>query len=106
MNSDLKIIMERIDELFKRISKTHYWIEIANDPYDQTYNFFFNSQRSRQRLKSIPLHSVKTYNLEYLEALIVAFKLKNQLTIKFVGFYGLKWPNSQKIIQRKRDLLE
>ncbi|WP_395391987.1 acetyl-CoA carboxylase [Fructilactobacillus sanfranciscensis] len=106
MNSDLKIILERIDCLFKRISRTHYWIEIANDPYDKTYNFFFNSQRRGQRLKLIPLHSVNTYHLEYLEALIADFKLEHQLTIKFVGFCGLKWPSSQILIQRKRDVLE
>lgn len=106
MNNDLKIILDRVDSLFKRISRTHYWIEVANDPYDECYNFFFNRQRLGQRLSSIPLHSINTYNLAYLETLIHNFKLKNQLTIQFVGFSDLRWPLAQQLIQRKRDLLE
>ncbi|WP_413627770.1 acetyl-CoA carboxylase [Fructilactobacillus vespulae] len=106
MNEDLKLITERLTKYFKRISRTHYWIEIANDPYDQHYNFFFNSQRVGQRLKSIPLHSLETYDLHYLELLLQKLRQKTQLTIKFVGFTGEKWPSSQRLIQRKRNQLE
>lgn len=40
MNKDLKIITERMIILFKRQSRTRYWLIIANDSYDQTYNVF------------------------------------------------------------------
>lgn len=106
MNEDLKLITERLAQSFKRLSRTHYWIEIAKDPYDCQYNFFFNSQRVGQRLKSIPLHSVETYELQYLESLLQELRKETQLTIKFVGFTGEKWPGSQRLIQRKRNQLE
>ncbi len=41
MNNDLKLIEERITMLFKRRSKTRYWLQVVDDPYDRTYNFFF-----------------------------------------------------------------
>ncbi|MFT8749430.1 MAG: acetyl-CoA carboxylase, partial [Liquorilactobacillus satsumensis] len=36
MNNDVEIIMGRLTLLFKRQSRTRYWLMIANDPYDQT----------------------------------------------------------------------
>lgn len=54
MNNDVEIIMGRLTLLFKRQSRTRYWLMIANDPYDQTYNVFFNSQRANARLQSVP----------------------------------------------------
>ncbi|KRM91727.1 hypothetical protein [Fructilactobacillus florum] len=106
MNNDLNIIIKRMNALFKRVSQTHYWIEVANDKYDKQFNFFFNSQHRKQRLRSIPLHSLNNYDLNYLEKIINEFKLHSNLTINFVGFTDLKWPKSNQLIQRKRDLLE
>lgn len=106
MNKDLEIIDQRIEKLFKRISRTRYWIQIVNDPYDQTYNFFFNSQRRGERLKSVPLHKLVNYQLTYLEQLIKGLRTKTNLTIEFTGFTGMRWPTTHKIIQWRREQLE
>lgn len=106
MNKDVEIIYGRINLLFKRAFQTKYWIQVANDPYDQTYNFFFNSQKKGERLKSVPLHKLDNYSLLYLEKIIDKLSEKINLTIKFVGFANLKWPISQKKIQWRRDNLE
>lgn len=58
MPSDLKLITERIDHLFKRKMQTRYWLMVTDDVYDKTYNFFFNFQKKGQRLRSVPLHTV------------------------------------------------
>ncbi|MCP9333696.1 acetyl-CoA carboxylase [Lentilactobacillus hilgardii] len=106
MNNDLDIIYSRMEKLFKRISRTRYWILVNNDPYDQSYNFFFNSQRQGERLKSVPLHKLINYDLSYLEQVIKGLRSKTNLTIEFTGFAGMKWPSTQKVIQWRREQLE
>ncbi|KRL05146.1 hypothetical protein [Liquorilactobacillus oeni] len=106
MNNDLDVICGRIMLLFKRVDQTRYWIQVANDPYDSSYNFFFNSQRRGKRLKSIPLHKLENYDLRYLEKIIDELKQETNLTIKFIGFADMRWPKTQKIIQWRRDNLE
>ncbi|EEI24168.1 hypothetical protein HMPREF0519_1685 [Lentilactobacillus hilgardii DSM 20176 = ATCC 8290] len=78
MNNDLDIIYSRMEKLFKRISRTRYWILVNNDPYDQSYNFFFNSQRQGERLKSVPLHKLINYDLSYLEQVIKGLRSKTK----------------------------
>lgn len=102
MNNDLKLIEERITILFKRRSKTRYWLQVVDDPYDRTYNFFFNSQRKWERQKSVPLHTIAQHDLSYLETIIVALQSFTQLTIQYDGFTGQRWPSSFQLIQRKR----
>lgn len=106
MNKDLEIIYSRMQLLFKRTSRTQYWFQVANDPYDSCYNFFFNSQRKGERLKSVPLHKLDNYDLHYLEQIITGLRKRTNLTIRFVGFTGMKWPQTQKTIQWRRDILE
>lgn len=102
MNKDLKLIEERLSILFKRRSKTRYWLQVVDDPYDQTYNFFFNSQRKWQRQKSVPLHTVTDHNLEYLEKIMVDLQQFTRLTVQYDGFTGQRWPSSFRLIQRKK----
>lgn len=106
MNKDLTIIYQRLTPLFKRISHTRYWLQVVNDPYDRSYNFFFNSQRQNERVKSIPLHKLRDYDLTILENLITGLKAKTNLTIEFVDFAGMRWPSTQKVIQWRREQLE
>ena len=106
MNRDLDIIFSRLDLLFKRVPRTRYWITIANDPYDHSYNVFFNSQKPEERLRSIPLHKLTDYDLLSLERNVNGLKSNTQLSIKFIGFTGQRWPTSQKLIQKRRDHLE
>ncbi|KRK97450.1 hypothetical protein FD04_GL001476 [Secundilactobacillus odoratitofui DSM 19909 = JCM 15043] len=102
MNEDLRYIEERLDAGFTRRMQTRYQIMVTNDPYDQTFNFFLNSQRRNQWQKSLPLHSVTTYRLAYLEALLEQLRKHTQLTFLFVGFTGQRWPSNQQFIQRRR----
>lgn len=106
MNKDVEVIMARIKVLFKRLERTKYWIQISKDKYDQTFNVFFNSQHARDNLRSIPLHKVAVYSLEYLENMVIELKKETKLTIEYTGFCGDKWPKSQRLIQRKRETVE
>lgn len=105
-NPDAKKINSQIDLLFKRMQRTKYWLLVANDHYDQTFNFFFNSQRKFERLQSVPMHRVKVYDLAYLEQVIKAVRDHTQLTIEFDGFTQQRWPSSQLMIQKRREKFE
>ncbi len=104
--NDLDIIYGRIELLIQKKNKGSLLLQIANDPYDRSYNFFLNSQRPGQRLRSVPLHKIEHYKLIYLEETVTNLKRRIDLPIKFVGFTNKKWPQSQKTIQLKRDELE
>jgi len=106
MNSDFNLIIERIQIYFTRKSRTEYWLQVVNDKYDETYNFFINVQRKGERVHSIPLHTVEDYNLSYLEKLINKIMKKYQLSITYDGFVGLKWPEKQELIQKRKHLDE
>ncbi|MFC6181577.1 acetyl-CoA carboxylase [Lactiplantibacillus daowaiensis] len=102
MNKDVKVINDRLQPRFKRVSQTRYWLQVADDHYGQTYNFFFNYQRKWQRLKSIPLHTITTYDLAYLETVVSELQTLTKLTIDYVGFTDQVWPERQQLIQKKR----
>ncbi|MBS0937863.1 acetyl-CoA carboxylase [Lactiplantibacillus plantarum] len=106
MNKDVKIIVSRIKLLFKRMNKTRYWLSVINDPIDQQFNFFFFSEHQGKRTRSVPLHSIKTYQLSYLEECISELKIESALSIEYLGFYQQRWPGSQYLIQKKRDKYE
>lgn len=106
MNNDVRLINERLEALFKPKFATRYGLVVVNDPYERSYNVFFNSQRAGQRLKSTPLHRITDYKLESLELIIRELQKKTQLTIQFVGFTKQRWPQSQRIIQYKRGRYE
>ena len=103
---EAKLIYSRIEPLFKRMSRTRYNITISNDPYDKTYNFFFESQHAGERLKSTPLHTIDTYDLEFLEQVVDALKQHTQLTIQYTGFAGEVWPEKQTVVQKKKNPFE
>lgn len=102
MNKDTKIIIGRIKVLFKRILNTKYTINVVNDIYDKQYNFFFEIQKRNERMKSLPLHSVKNYDIENLENIINEIKEVYKLSFDYTGFTGQRWPNSWQMIQKKR----
>ncbi|MQS76294.1 acetyl-CoA carboxylase [Lactobacillus halodurans] len=102
MNKDFQIIMERIKANFTRKRDTRYWLQIVNDPFDRTFNFFINTQYRKKRMHSVPLHTINVYNLSYLEKIVVQITKKIHLTIVYDGFMGLKWPEQQELIQRRR----
>jgi hypothetical protein len=101
MNKDLEIIEGRASKLFKKLPQTIYRINIVNDKFDKTYNFFMEIMPRIKRIKSMPLHTVKNHDLEYLENLLIEFRKKTTLSFDFVGFQGMVWPSSGKKIQLK-----
>lgn len=102
MNSDYQTIIARIEQHFTRKPQTTYCLQIVNDKYDQTYNFFINIQPRGKRQHSIPLHTVENYQLEYLEKLVDQITKSYHLTIIYDGFTKMKWPVKQELIQRRR----
>lgn len=105
MNEDLKIILAHLQPLFKRRYNTRYWLLVANDPYDHTYNFFFNQQPKGHRKKSTPLHTVHG-DLSQFEKLIQALQQERPFTIEYTGFAGLRWPSSGRLIERRKNVAE
>ncbi|VDG19439.1 acetyl-CoA carboxylase [Lactiplantibacillus mudanjiangensis] len=101
MTKDVQLILERLQPFFKQRSQTRYWLQITDNHYGQTYNVFFNYQRKWHRLKSQPLHTLNTYNLADLEAIVTELQTLTKLTIDYVGFGEQVWPNRQQRIQRK-----
>jgi len=68
-----KLIQQRLAIYFKPQARHRYQIEIVNNIYGPTYNFFLNSQAPHQRERSLPLHRLQVYQLDYLEAVIVFY---------------------------------
>lgn len=102
MNEDLELLTSRIKIYFRRLHQTRYWLVIVDNHYDHIYNFFICQQKKKRPLRSIPLHSIENYDLEYLEQLVDALHQEIKLSIDYYGFVGQRWPSSNRIIQRKR----
>ncbi|ATU71108.1 hypothetical protein CT113_12530 [Levilactobacillus brevis] len=54
----------------------------------------------KKRSRSIPLHTVETDDLVYLESLIKQIQAHTKLTITYTGFVGEKWPSDLRSIQK------
>lgn len=102
MNNDAKLIVQRANELFKRLPRTQYHLQCTDDIYDKQYNFFFITIPKGKRTHSDPLHSITIHDLGYLEEVIKDIQSQLQLTIEYTGFTGQVWPESQREIQKKR----
>ncbi|WP_127849605.1 acetyl-CoA carboxylase [Lacticaseibacillus hulanensis] len=98
-----RIIFDRADALFGRHRNTRYWITVVNNRYGQQYNFFFNTVPRGRRHKSVPLHTLEQYNLPLLERVIGELRCVLKLTYEFVGFTGMRWPESGRVIQYRRE---
>ncbi|OAU84699.1 acetyl-CoA carboxylase, partial [Lacticaseibacillus rhamnosus] len=49
----------------------------------------------------IPLHSLHNYDLAQLELFIGLLRQQTRLTIEFIGFEELRWPRTNRLIQRR-----
>jgi len=106
MEKDTRIIIDRIKPLFKQMSKTRYYLMVSNNTFGKKINFFFQTQRAYHRLKSTPLHTLDSYDLEHLETVVNELHKHYQFSIEFVGFKDMVWPLSQKVIQRNKNKYE
>lgn len=100
IENDAKIINKRIDASFKRLINTRYQINVVFNHYSNTFNFLMYVAHPKKRSRSIPLHTVETDDLVYLESLIKRIQAHTQLTITYTGFVGEKWPSDLRPIQR------
>ncbi|KRM10790.1 acetyl-CoA carboxylase [Paucilactobacillus suebicus] len=93
------LIIERLDQNFKPTRGLRYRIYVVNDVYDDSYNFFLDIKSKYTNERSIPLHSLEEYTLEYLERVIRLVEMSTQMTIEFQHFEGLRWPVRQRLIK-------
>lgn len=100
IENDAKIINKRIDASFKRLINTRYQINVVFNHYSNTFNFLMYVAHPKKRSRSIPLHTVETDDLVYLESLIKRIRAHTQLTITYTGFVGEKWPSDLRPIQK------
>ena len=100
IENDAKIINKRIDASFKRLINTRYQINVVFNHYSNTFNFLMYVAHPKKRSRSIPLHTVETDDLVYLESLIKRIRAHTQLTIAYTGFVDEKWPSDLRPIQR------
>lgn len=106
MEKDSKIIIDRIKPLFKQISRTRYYLMVSNNIYGKKINFFFQSQRAYERLRSVPLHTLDSYDLDHLETVVAEINSQYKFSIDYVGFTDEVWPRSQQLIQKKKNKYE
>lgn len=100
IENDAKVINERIDASFKRLINTRYQINVVFNHYSSTFNFLMYVTHPKKRSRSIPLHTVDTDDLVYLESLIKRIQTHTKLTITYTGFVGEKWPSDLRSIQK------
>lgn len=86
MNKDVKIILKRIQQHFKRVPNTIYKINVVDDRFDKCYNFFIYIEKRGKRQHSIPLRTIKNYDIDYLKEVISGIKEHYQLTFTYTGF--------------------
>ncbi|WP_054675588.1 hypothetical protein [Lacticaseibacillus sharpeae] len=101
-----QVIYARAQELFTKHRNTRYWLTVVNERYDQQFNFFFNIVPRGQRHKSIPLHTLERYSLPLLERTVAELRSVLPVTYEFVGFTGMTWPESGRVIQYRREFDE
>lgn len=95
-----KTITTRISQLFKPGVNQYLRIDVVNNRFTRQYNFFYDIRKKQTRERSIPLHSLTEYRLEYLESVVAQIQKQTQLTIRFSGFEGQRWPSDLHYIQK------
>lgn len=98
IDDDIRTLNKRISEQFQPVSQTQYRIDVVDEPHEKHYNFFLEILPKYRRQKSVPLHTLKEYDLEYLEQVING--LSTKLTIVYRGFEGQRWPSNDRLIQK------
>lgn len=96
---EAEVILTRLDPLFTKQWHCRYRIDVVNNQYGAEFNFFLDIRRKDHRERSIPLHTVKTTDLETLERVISAVQEGTQLTLNFIDFGQVRWPLSQRWIR-------
>jgi len=93
------LILARLQPLFTAQWHCQYRIDVVNNQYGHAFNFFLDIRRPKHRERSIPLHSLRTTDLEVLERVISQVRRGTALTLNFVDFGHVRWPLSQRWIR-------
>ncbi len=98
-DQEADVIATRLDPLFTAQWHCQYRIDVVNNQYGSAFNFFLDIRRKNHRERSIPLHTVHTTDLAILEKIVGALKKHTQLSLNFVNFGRVRWPESQRWIR-------
>lgn len=95
-----EIVVKRAMKHFKRLPHTIYRLMVVPNPYEHTFNFFFEYARPHHRTRSIPLHTLYNDSLANLEEVIYQIRQINGLPIHFRNFAkDSRWPKSGRRIR-------
>lgn len=98
-DQEASIIADRLEPLFTAQWHCQYRIDIVNNQYGSAFNFFLDIRHKNHRERSIPLHTVHATDLAVLERIVVALKKHTQLSLNFVNFGRVRWPESQRWVR-------
>ncbi len=96
---EAKLIGSRLQAYFTPQWHCRYRIDVVNNVYGLEFNFFLDIQRKNHRERSIPLHSLQTTDLTVLEQVVNGVRQQTELTLNFVDFGHVRWPESQRWIR-------
>lgn len=93
------LILKRLSPLFQAKWHRQYRIDVVNNQYGRVFNFFLDIRRPNDRQRSIPLHTLHTTDLAVLERVVNQIRQGTALTLNFVDFGRVRWPESQRWIR-------
>lgn len=100
LNLDVKIICDRIDQHFHPRRNHQYHIDVVNVPFLKKFNFFYRDIPKDERQKSIPLHTIESQDITYLETVLRGIRQHTKLSFEYHGFiHGERWASTDKVIE-------
>ena len=88
-------VMEaRIEHYFMPHIKARYQIQIVNDKFDNSFNFFFLYKKGAENTHSIPIRVIKDHDWIYFEQIVRELHHRVDFTLRFTGFQGEIWQSN------------
>ena len=94
------VMEERINHYFKPHIRARYQIQIVNDKFDHSFNFFFLYKMGNENTRSIPIRVIKDCDWVYFEKIVRELHRRVNFTLRFTGFTGEIWQSNGKMIPR------
>lgn len=91
---------ERIEHYFQPHVRARYQIQIVNNTFDRTFNFFFLYKRGEENTHSIPIKIVREYDWVYFEQIVRELQHRVNFTLRFTGFKDQIWQSNGERIPR------
>lgn len=83
---EARIIVKRALRKFAYHQHVRYRLLVVNDYYNHQYNFFLEWRRQAERSRSVPLHSVHEYDLNYLHQVLSLVQNNVGFSVSFRDF--------------------